>query len=150
MLEVEPVSGARGVGKDDLLLASTCTPELLRCYLDGSPCSSRRFSRVGEQFVFLSYADLEPNSERRVERRSRIEAALAAGVSDVAAVTGVGLGLGTTYIDLALCNFETGLPRLVANLRDAGVPPQSLIQFFDSELSEEWLSISQDSRLSSG
>jgi hypothetical protein len=150
MLEVEPLPDATGVEKDDLLLASTCTPELLRCYLSGSPCSSRRFSRHGERFVFLSYADAEQSAQERVARRSQIEAALAERLLGVAAVTGVGLGLGTTYVDLALCNLETGLARLVSELRCLELPPRSFIQFFDSELSEEWLSISRASRLTRG
>lgn len=150
MLEVEPLPDASGVDKDDLLLASTCMPELLRCYLSGSPCSSRRFSRHGERFVFLSYADAEPSAQQRVARRSQIEAALVDRLLGVAAVTGVGLGLGTTYVDLALCNLETGLGRLLAELRCLELPPRSFVQFFDSELSEEWLSISQDSRITRG
>ncbi|HYJ09262.1 MAG TPA: hypothetical protein VEX18_09635 [Polyangiaceae bacterium] len=150
MLEVEPLPHATGVDKDDLMLASTCTPELLRCYLSGSPCSSRRFSRHGERFVFLSYADAEHSAQKRVARRSQIEAALAERLLGVAAVTGVGLGLGTTYVDLALCNLETGLGRLIAELRCLELPPRSFIQFFDSELSEEWLSISRGSRLTRG
>jgi hypothetical protein len=150
MLEVEPLSSSRGARKDDLLLASTCMPELLRCYLDGAPCSSRRFSRAGEHFVFLSYADLERASERRVARRSEIEVALVECLGDAGVVTGVGLGVHTTYLDFALCNLEMGLARLIAKLRDLDVPPESFIQFFDSELSEEWLSISPESRLTAG
>jgi hypothetical protein len=150
MLEVEPLPDATGVEKGDLMLASTCTPELLRCYLSGSPCSSRRFSRHGERFVFLSYADAEQSAQQRVARRSQIEAALSERLLGVAAVTGVGLGLGTTYVDLALCNLETGLARLVSELRCLELPPRSFIQFFDSELSEEWLSISRASRLTRG
>jgi hypothetical protein len=147
MLEVEPLDGARGLRKDDLLLASTCMPELLRCYLDGAPCSSRRFSRAGEQFVFLSYADRERASERRIARRAQIEVALADCLGEAGVVTGVGLGLHTTYLDFALCNLEMGLTRLIAKLRELAMPPHSFIQFFDTELSEEWLSISPDSRL---
>jgi hypothetical protein len=150
MLEVEPLPDATGVDKDDLMLASTCTPELLRCYLNGSPCSSRRFSRHGERFVFLSYADAERSAPQRVARRSQIEAALVERLRGVAAVTGVGLGLRTTYVDLALCNLETGLGRLASELRCLELPPRSFIQFFDSELSEEWLSISRGSRITRG
>jgi hypothetical protein len=131
-------------------LASTCTPELLRCYLDGSPCASRRFSRAGEHFVFLSYEDDARTMQARVARRTEIEAALASAVAHVGAVTGVGLGVKTTYVDLALCNLETGLKSLVSNLRDLGVPARSFIQFFDSELADEWLSIWPDSRLTEG
>jgi hypothetical protein len=150
LLETEPLADTRGARKDDLILASTCTPELLRCYLDGSPCASRRFSRAGEHFVFLSYEDDARTMQARVARRTEIEAALASAVAHVGAVTGVGLGVKTTYVDLALCNLETGLKSLVSNLRDLGVPARSFIQFFDSELADEWLSIWPDSRLTEG
>jgi hypothetical protein len=147
LLEVEPLAQDRGRRKDDLLLASTRTPELLRCYLDGAPCASRRFSRVGEQFVFLSYADDERTMKRRVARRTAVEQALSESVTGLGAVTGVGLGVKTTYVDLALCDLETGLVRLVATARELELPPRSFIQFFDSELEEEWLSIWPHSRL---
>jgi hypothetical protein len=150
LLETEPLANTRGARKDDLILASTCTPELLRCYLDGSPCASRRFSRAGEYFVFVSYEDDERTMQARVARRTEIEAALSGAVASVGAVTGVGLGVKTTYVDLALCNLETGLPSLVSKLRDLGVPERTFIQFFDSELADEWLSIWPDSRLTEG
>lgn len=150
LLETEPVEGASGVRKDDLVLASTCTPELLRCYLDGSPCSSRRFSRAGERFVFVSYEDDERTMRARVARRTALEAALAECVAGEGAVTGVGFGLKTSYVDLALCNLETGLGRLVSKLREQGAPARTFIQFFDSELGDEWLSIWPDSRLAEG
>ena len=150
LLEVEPVADAGGVRKDDLVLASTCTPELLRCYLDGSPCASRRFSRSGEQFVFVSYVDDERTMRHRVARRTAIETALAECVAGCGAVTGVGFGVKTTYVDLALRHLETGLPRLVSKLRDVGAPLNTFIQFFDSELADEWLSIWPDSRLPEG
>jgi hypothetical protein len=147
LLEIEPLAEERGGRKDDLLLASTCTPELLRCYLDGSPCASRRFSAANEQFVFVSYVDAERTMAARVARRTVIEMALAECVEGVGAVTGVGFGVNTSYIDLALCNLETGLARLVAKLRELDAPAETFIQFFDSELAEEWLAIWPDSRL---
>src|SRR6185436_8109453 len=98
MLETEPLPGALADRKQDLLLTSTCTPELLRCYLDGSPCASRRFSRSGEHFVFVSYQDDEPSAERRVAKRDVIESALCESVTGAGAVTGVGLGVRTTYV----------------------------------------------------
>jgi hypothetical protein len=147
MLEVEPLPDAPGGRKEDLLLASTCMPELLRCFLDDAPCSSRRFSRVGESFVYVSYADARDDMEQRLARRTELESALGAGLADVAAVTGVGLGVYSTYVDVALCNLETGLERLVAKLRELGLPRDSFVGFVDSELSEEWLSIWPDSQL---
>jgi len=150
MLEIEPVEGASGERKGDLVLASTCTPELLRCYLDGSPCASRRFSRVGERFVFVSYEDEERTMRARVARRAVLEAALSECVAGDGVVTGVGFGVKNTYVDLALCDLETGLKRLVSKLREQGAPPRTFIQFFDSELGDEWLSIWPDSRLTEG
>jgi hypothetical protein len=89
MLEVEPLADARAERKDDLILASSCTPELLRCYLDGSPCASRRFSRAGEVFVYVSYVDDERSMKRRVARRTVIETTLSERLAGVGAVTGV-------------------------------------------------------------
>ncbi len=150
LLEIEPLAQTRGGRKDDLVLVSTCTPELVRCYLDGSPCSSRRFSRSGEQFVFVSYADDQRTLQGRVARRAQIEAALSDAIAGEGAVTGVGFGVKTTYVDLALCNLETGLGRLVSKLREVDAPAQTFIQFFDSELADEWLAIGPDSRLTEG
>jgi hypothetical protein len=150
LLEVEPLAEERGGRKDDLVLASTCTPELLRCYLDGSPCASRRFSRTAEQFVFVSYADDERTMARRVARRGAIEAALSESVAGFGAVTGVGFGVKTTYVDFALSDLEMGLLGLVSGGRQMELPELSFVQFFDSELEEEWLSIWPESRLDEG
>ncbi len=147
MLEIEPLAKERAERKDDLVLASTCTPELLRCYLDGAPCASRRFSRVGERFVFVSYADTETVMSQRVARRTAVELALADAIAGIGAVTGVGFGVQTSYVDLALQHLETGLERVIAALRQLEVPDGTFIQFFDSELAEEWLAIWPDSRL---
>lgn len=66
------------------------------------------------------------------------------------ALTGVGLGLRTSYLDFALSDLELGLARVLPRLRELDVPRRSFIQFFDSELSEEWLSIWPGSRLTAG
>lgn len=150
LLEVEPLPGAQGERKQDLLLTSSCTPELLRCFLEELPCSSRRFSRAGEHFLFLSYADDLPSSGARLARRSELEVALAVTLKGVGALTGVGLGLRTSYLDFALSDLELGLARVLPRLRELDVPRRSFIQFFDSELSEEWLSIWPGSRLTAG
>jgi hypothetical protein len=147
LLEVEPVSTTSRVRKDDLLLASTCTPELLRCYLDGSPCASQRFTRGGERFVFVSYRDEGASMQERVARRGEIEQALVDTLKGEGAITGVGIGVHSSYVDLALCNLETGLARIVAKLRGLTTPPQCFVQFCDSEFAEEWVSVSEDAFL---
>jgi len=147
MLEMEPLSNERATRKDDLILASTSTPELLRCYLDGAPCASRRFSSR-ETFVYVSYADTDRTMAARLARRGVIESALDACLSGVGAVTGVGFGVKTSYVDLGLHDLEAGLERVQSALRELDVPADTFIQFFDSELAEEWLAIWPDSRLS--
>jgi hypothetical protein len=97
--------------------------------------------------VFVSYADDESTAERRVTKRNVIESALCESVTGVGAITGVGLGVKNTYVDLALCDLETGLSRLVSKLRDVGAPARTFVQFFDSELADEWLAIWPDMRL---
>ncbi|HVY31678.1 MAG TPA: hypothetical protein VHB79_34320 [Polyangiaceae bacterium] len=143
LLEMEPASEVGALDKSDLVLASTCTPELLRCYLEGSPCSSQRFTRDGERFVYVAYVDPERSMSKRVAKRTAIEMALSDLVTD-AIVTGVGLGASSSYLDLALFNLETGLPRLVSKLRELELPRRSLIKFFDTELADEWLNIWPD------
>lgn len=146
LLEMEPASETGTLDKSDLVLASTCTPELLRCYLEGSPCASQRFARHGERFVYVAYVDVERSMKKRVAKRTAIEMALSDLVTDVGVVTGVGLGVTSCYLDLALFNLETGLPRLVSKLRELELPRQCAIRFFDTELVDEWLSIWPDPR----
>jgi hypothetical protein len=144
LLEMEPVDEAGALDKSDLVLASTCTPELLRCYLEGAPCASQRFTRQRERFVYVGYVDDERSMSRRVAKRTVIETSLSDFASDVGVVTGVGFGVTSTYLDLALFNLETGLARLVSKLRELELPRRSVIRFFDSELSDEWLNIWPD------
>lgn len=146
MLDVEPLPDAGSEHKEDLLLASTCMPELLRCYLDGAPCSSRRFSRWGETFAYVSYSDDERDTRARLARRGEVEAALASALSGVGAVTGVGLGLRSTYVDVALSRLEPALERLVPALCRLGLPRDTFVRFVDSELSERGLAIWQQTR----
>jgi hypothetical protein len=143
LLEMEPASEDGALDKSDLVLASTCTPELLRCYLEGSPCASQRFTRDGERFVYVAYVDPERSMSKRVAKRTAIEMALSDLVTD-AIVTGVGLGVSSCYLDLALFNLETGLPRLISKLRELELPRRSVIRFFDTELADEWLNIWPD------
>jgi hypothetical protein len=144
LLEMEPASEVGELDKSDLVLASTCTPELLRCYLEGAPCASQRFACDGERFVYVGYVDDERGVSRRVARRTEIESALSRSLADCAVVSGVGLGVTSTYVDLALFNLETGLPRLVSKLRELGLPRRATLRFFDSELANESVSIWPD------
>jgi hypothetical protein len=146
LLEMEPIDESTPLDKSDLVIASTCTPELLRCYLEGAPCSSRRFTRGSERFVYVCYPDDESSVSKRVAKRTVIETALSETATHAVAVTGVGLGVKSTYVDLAVCNLETDLPFLVSKLQGLALPRGSCIRFFDSELADEWVAIRPDTR----
>lgn len=140
LLELEPLEEARGLNKDDLFLISTCTPELVRCYLEGTPCSSRRFTQSGAVFAYVAYADAGAIAER-MERRAELERAIVQALSDQACVTGLGFGTRGTYVDLALLDVEWALARLVPALRARSVPNPCQIVFFDSQLADDCVSI---------
>lgn len=147
LLEVEPLAQAGALDKSDLVLATSSTPELLRCYLEGAPCASRRFTRDGERFVYVAYADEVGSMEQRVAKRTVIERALSGSATDAWAVTGLGLGIKSTYLDLILFNVEMALPGLISRLRRLELPADSCIRFFDSELADEWVSIWPDTAI---
>jgi hypothetical protein len=87
--------------------------------------------------------------QARVARRAVIETALSESVTRerLGSVTGVGFGVTTTYVDLALSDLELGLMQVVSTLKEADAPMHTFIQFFDSEFADEWVSIWPDSRL---
>jgi hypothetical protein len=112
---------------DDVLLVSTCMPELLKSYLSGAPFASTRFSRVAELFAFLRYESRDPDVRRSLARRRVLEDALdAALVSERAGrVIGGGMGVGHSHVHFALDRVAAA----VALVRDVaariGVPALS-------------------------
>jgi len=52
-----------------------------------------------------------------------------------------GTGLRYSYIDLALTDLERGVERSRRALRKVGVDDRSWIQFFDADLSAEWVGV---------
>lgn len=145
LLETEPEPDGEGFGQDDLILASTREPELLKCYLSGAPFSSARFSRHGETCFFLKFA-AEGELESRFEARSRLEdacdAALVAGRAG--RVTGGGLGLRYTYVNFVLSDLERAFDIVRGVAREAKLPLASWLLPFDDDLSAEWVEVWPD------
>ena len=148
MLETESGEGHAGDGEGraaaqaDLLLASTFLPEMLKCFLQGSPFSSVRFSGHGERFAYLKY-HATGGLREKVSARQRLEDALDAGLREHAlgAVVGNGVGHGHCYVDLALGDIDRALAELTEIARRAGVPRESWILFCDSEWQREWVGV---------
>jgi hypothetical protein len=125
--------------EDDLVLATTCVPELLKCHLEKAPFSSVRFSRHEEMFFCLKYLS-EGSPEARLLARQTLEDALerALVAKRAGRVVGAGLGLRYAYIHLVLSALDAGL-RVVSDVgRSLALPPRSWVLPFDSDLGGEW------------
>jgi hypothetical protein len=103
LLELEGTSEQPGP-ESDLVLVSTCMPELMKSYLAGAPFASTRFTRFHELFAYLRYESDETDVRRALARRRVLEDALdAALVSERAGrVIGGGMGVRHSQVHFAL------------------------------------------------
>jgi hypothetical protein len=141
MLEASP-SSALVERQGDLVMASTRVPELLKCYLEGAPFASQRFSRHGEHFAYAKYRHDDKDLGRAAERRHTIEDAAQRALheSRAGSVTGSGIGLCYGYVNLAL----TDVSAAVRALREAlHVLPsdQAWLLFCDDAWQHEWVAL---------
>lgn len=141
MLEAE-ANDAGAAAQADLLLASTFMPEMLKCFLEGSPFSSLRFARHGERFAYLKYqstGDLRERVNARQVLEDALDAQLRAG--QLGCVVGNGVGRRHCYVDLALCDVDRALVEIEGVARRAALPRESWILFCDSEWYFEWVGV---------
>jgi hypothetical protein len=132
--------------QDDLLLASTYLPEMLKCFLAGSPFASSRFSRHGELFAYLKVESHETDPRLSLSTRRVLEDALdAALVSECAGrVVGSGLGVRYSYVDFALANVDHAIDVVADVARRVGLPKRSWLLFCDTALDGEWAPVHPD------
>jgi hypothetical protein len=140
MLEASAERADDYPAQDDLLLASTYLPEMLKCFLGGAPFSSSRFSRHGELFAYLKVESGSKDPRLSLSARRVLEDALdAALVSERAGrVVGSGLGIRYSYVDFALSNVDEAIAIVSAVARRVGLPRRSWILFCDTLLADEW------------
>ena len=144
LLEVEPEArGEACPAQDDLVLAATREPELMKCFLSGGPFSSLRFSRHGELCFYLKYAVQPTAPESRQAERAALEDALqeALARARVGAVIGGGLGIGHSYVNFMLSDWERAFAIVREVARSRKLPERSWILPFDDELGEEWIEV---------
>ncbi|HEY6727576.1 MAG TPA: hypothetical protein VI197_26250 [Polyangiaceae bacterium] len=141
MFEVEEGDGG-SEAQADLLLASTFLPEMLKCFLEGSPFSSIRFARHGERFAYLKYAS-GGDLRERVGERQALEDALDSGLraEQLGCVVGNGVGRRHCYVNLALSDVDRALGAIEHVARRAGLPHESWILFCDTEWHFEWVGV---------
>jgi len=141
LFELDPETAHDYPQKDDLAMAVTRVPELLKCFLEASPVSSLRFSRH-ERFFYLKY-ESRGEPESRLAERETIERALDRYLmaGRVGRVVGGGLGLRYSYVDIGLAKLDRGLALVCEAARAEGLPERSWIECFDTELANEWLEV---------
>lgn len=147
LFESEPEAATDYRGQDDVALASSALPELLKCFLEGAPFSSRRFVRGGAEIVYLKVDAAGAPYEQRLAQRTQLEDELGAALTArrLGAVIGNGLGLRYAYVDLALAPGGEALALVCDVARRAGVSRRSWVQFCDTDLSSEWSGVWPDS-----
>lgn len=142
LLELEPEPADDYDADDDLVLAATCRPELLKCHLERAPFSSARFTRHGEVFFMLKYEDRQPN-DARLAARQRLEDEFDRMLSSARAgrVIGAGLGIRYTYLYLGFAEPDATIQRIAALARELGLAKHSWLLPLDSDWANEWVEI---------
>lgn len=143
LLELE-VDRAEDYGRQaDVALCATFLPEMLKCYLSGSPFASRRFSRHGEIFAYLKHESTGGDAREALAARRVLEDALDAAlvVERCGRVVGSGMGVLYSYVDFALVSLERALHVIRTVATRVGLPPKSWLLFCDSALSSDWAAV---------
>jgi hypothetical protein len=143
LFEVEPEPAHDYASQDDVALTSSALPEMLKCFLEGAPFSSIRFTRGAEKFAYLKLDVHDSSFEERLSRRNALEERLAEalGRRGLGAVVGNGLGLRYVYLDLALSPGRAGVELTCEVARSLDVPERSWLLFFDSAWAREWVGV---------
>lgn len=146
LFELDPGAAVDYAAQDDLLLSSTCVPELKKSFLRREPFFSGRFSNSGELFAYLKYEPREGALQGRLAERAVFEELLTRSLRpEQGALVGLGLGVRYAYLDLALNDPDYAREQLLPALRSAGIAKRAWLLFCDSELEREWLGVYPDS-----
>lgn len=134
-------------GRKDLFTATTGLIDMWKSAHCGMFFSSERFTKNREIFCYIKIEHSEEFDRMDLEKRDAVESSLnnSLNPAGLGGVCGGGTGTRYCYIDLALLDLKKGIPATVDVLRKAGVSRRSWIQFFDTELSHEWIGIYEDS-----
>lgn len=147
LFELEPKPQPDYAQQDDLVLATTCQPELLKAFLQATPIFSGRFSRHGEVFCYLKLDGEGASMDQRLAQRTALEDELNAALvaEELGCVFGNGLGLRYTYLDLALASPQRALPKVLQLARAAGVSQNCWLLPCDWDAIGQWVGIGDDS-----
>ena len=144
--ELHPAEADDYPRRDDLLVAITARSDVFEASAGGGLFHSSRFSRCGETFCYVKLDRGTADDAEKYLDRSPLEDALNARLAPakLGCVIGGGTGARYSYTDLALADLQRGVAAVRETLRERNVPLRTWIQFFDDELSAEWVGIHSD------
>lgn len=147
MFETTPEPAPDYAAQDDLVLATSSMPEMLKSFLSGQPFASERFSRCSERFVYLKIDQSGMDAEPRLHQRTALEDALDGALRSarLGCVVGNGLGLRYGYVDLAIVEPERALEIIRARARAHALPRRSWLLHCDTRLEASWVGLWPDS-----
>ena len=117
---------------EDIAVCSTMLPEGIKCYLEGLPFASSRFSRKEEEFFLLMIPQLDPSTDENWRRRNLLEERLNQLLVPMGsgAVIGVGAGGKNHYFFLALTDLSASLVAIEKSVSELGeLYPDNLTRF---------------------
>jgi hypothetical protein len=143
LLELDVERSDDYASQADVALCATFMPEMLKCYLSGSPFASLRFSRHGEIFAYLKHQSAGADAREALAARRVLEDALDAALvtERCGRVVGSGMGVVYSYVDFALVSLERGLEVIRTVASRVGLPPRSWLLFCDSALAGDWAAV---------
>ena len=146
LFEAEPEIATDYLGPSDVALASSALPEMMKCFLEGSPFSSRRFARNGELFAYVKLDGGKTTFQQRVEERTRLEDVLADALARRAlgSVVGSALGVRYAYLVMALAPGQRALDLVGEVVRGSRAPERAWILFCDGDWADEWIGVWPD------
>lgn len=148
LFKFEPKKASDYAGKDDLYTSLLVSADLMHATVQGgSSFYSDRFS-TDEIFIYLKMdgAADDLNQEIFVDR-STIEDALNAvlGEAGLGCTLGGGTGLRYSYVDMAVTDLGSAVPRIRQTLQAGKMTKRSWLLFHDADLRSEWVGIWDDS-----
>jgi hypothetical protein len=145
--KLKPKESEDYILKADLFAASTMMPKVFQIFHSDQLFYSERFSNFNETFLFVKideWQNLQDNDENWKNKVIDILEQEIEG-SKLGACIGSGTGLRYSYLDLACIDVVKSAQIIKQTLQKINVSKRSWIQFYDSDLSTEWIGIWPDS-----
>lgn len=146
MFQMQPVEQTDYPDRTDLFVGYTVLPEAWELFHSAATVQSSDFSTCGEIFCYLKIDGINGLEGSVFEDKSQIEDTLDEGLRhfNVGCVIGSGTGLRYSYVDFAVTDTQIACGIIRKVLRAGKIPKRAWILFFDSDKSEQWIGVWED------